>query len=217
MTARVPPLLAVALAGWLMCFIGLAHFDTWLPFAFFGSALALVALRSQALSRDLLRPSYRASLQGIFSGAAMVLATHAAYRLVVTVAPSVGAATRELLALLHESGHSTRARAALIVLIASCEELLFRGLLPVTRGAGPPRRSRRLAPRETLTIGFFTLAYALTTAPLGSPLLLVCALICGAIWTFLRLATDSLLVPLLTHVIWDLGVLLVWPLSSSVL
>ena len=143
----------------------------------------------------------------------MVVGTHLAYRAVVTVAPPVAGATRQLLVLLNVAGFSTAARGLLIVLIAGCEEVLFRGLLPTSATAGSSR-PHWPSRRELAHIVAFAAVYALTTLPLGSPLLVLCALVCGSLWGLMRVATGSLVVPLLAHVVWDLGVLLVWPLLA---
>ncbi len=215
MTRLALRLLVVALIGWLACFGVLAVVGTWTPFALLGVSLAAVAVQSRAVSWGLLRPSPRVVALGAIGGTSMVLLTHLAYVTVVKGAPSVGGATRELLTLLNVAGFSPGARALLITVIASCEELLFRGLLPgpalqrATGLRGWPGRD------ELKRIVVFTVAYALTTAPLGSPLLMLCALVCGGVWASMRVATGSLVVPILAHVIWDLGVLLVWPLATS--
>jgi len=206
-------LLVLALVGWLACFGVLAAAGTWTPFALLGLSLTAVAVGSRAVSWGLLRPSFRTVALGALGGASMVLVTHLAYVAVVRLAPTVGGATRELLTLLNVAGFSPGARALLITVIAGCEELLFRGLLPGS-AAHLARAPRWPARGELRRIVAFTVAYALTTAPLGSPLLMLCAVACGGVWASMRVATGSLVVPILAHIIWDLGVLLVWPLSS---
>jgi membrane protease YdiL (CAAX protease family) len=49
----------------------------------------------------------------------------------------------------------------------------------------------------------------------GSFLLVACAFACGAVWGTLRVATGSLAAPIVAHVVWDLGVLLVWPVAHG--
>jgi membrane protease YdiL (CAAX protease family) len=151
---------------------------------------------------------------GVAGGAVMVLGTHAAYRVVVAFAPRVALATRELLVLLNVTGFSPPVRAALAVLIASCEEVLFRGLLPMstTPGKSGPHLP---SSRELAQIIGFAAVYALTTLALGSPLLVLCALVCGTLWGLVRVTTGSLVAPVLAHVVWDLGVLLVWPIVAA--
>lgn len=205
---------SVALVTWLVCFAVLDRTAHWTPFAWAGAALVVVAFSSGALPRELVQPSRRLVALGVVGGVTMVLATRLAYATLVTLAPSVAAATRELFTLLFASGLSPAVRAALITVVASCEELVFRGLLPYTTTATTASASRAWPNGAQLSqVLLATAAYALTTAPLGSPLLMACALICGSIWAAMRVLSGSVLVPLLAHVIWDLGVLFVWPLA----
>ena len=204
--------MALALLGWLACFEVLARLGTWTPFAFVGSLLAVLAVTSSAVPLAQFRPSKRSLSIGVGAGLLMVLLTHLAYAWLAASLPAVRAGTRELLTLLNVVGFSPPARAALIVVIASCEEVLFRGLLP-----GSSRAEKGLRwplAGELGRILAWSVIYALTTLPLGSPLLVLCAFACGTVWGTLRVATGSVLVPILAHVLWDLGVLLVWPLAA---
>lgn len=204
--------MAVALAAWLTCFGLLALFGTWTPFAFVGVLLVVVALQSSAVSVSQLRPSRQSLLLGLGAGVGMVLATQLAYAWLSAAVPAVRSNTLGLLFLLNVVGLSPVARAALIVVIASCEEVLFRGLLPgSTRDA--QRALRVPLAGEFRGLVLWSAVYALTTVPLRSPLLILCAFVCGTLWAALRVATGSILVPILAHVLWDLGVLLIWPLT----
>jgi membrane protease YdiL (CAAX protease family) len=198
----------------LACFAVLARYSTWLPFAFAGIALATVALVTGAMPVAWLRPSFARSAAGLLVGASMVILTHVLHALLVAAVPGVLPATRELFVLLNVVGFSPAQRAVLIVLIASCEELLFRAPLLESATAGAEHRPRRLTPRELRRIFGFAVAYAITTAPLGNSLLIVCAFVCGSVWGALGVEARSLTVPILAHVVWDLGVLLVWPLPT---
>lgn len=204
----------LALVTWALCFVVLQRLGTWIPFAFAGLLLATLAVSQRVVPRSLLRPTLARMLVGIAGGAMMVVGTHLAYRAVVTFAPQVAETTRQLLVLLNVAGFSPAVRALLIVLIASCEEVLFRGLLPISASGGsslPHFPSRR----ELAQILVFAALYAFTTLPLASALLTLCAFACGSLWGIMRVATGSLVVPLLAHVLWDLGVLLVWPLTAQ--
>jgi len=205
--------MALALVGWVSCFAVLAHFGTWTPFAFVGVLLVALAVQSSAVPLAQFSPSRHAVLIGVGAGVSMVLLTHLAYSWLSAAFPGLRSGTLELLSLLNVVGFSPSTRAALIVVIASCEEVLFRGLLPGSNRAAQQGLSWPLAPEFGAIVGC-SVAYALTTVPLGSPLLVLCALVCGIVWSILRVATGSLLVPILTHVLWDLGVLLIWPLPS---
>ena len=56
-------------------------------------------------------------------------------------------------------------------------------------------------------------AYALAHAPAGSPLLTFIALACGLYWGGLREASRSLLPSLIAHLLWDIALLVLWPLA----
>jgi uncharacterized protein len=207
-------LFALALLVWLACFEVLARWVTWLPFAFAGPALAALAFRSQAVPIGWLRPSLARCGAGLLAGVIMVVLTHVFYALLAAVVPGVLPATRELFVLLNVVGFSPLQRALLIVLIASCEEVLFRGPLLESAKASAEHRPRRLTRGEARRIVGFASAYAITTAPLGNNLLIVCAFLCGTLWGLMGIEAGSLTVPILAHVVWDLGVLLAWPLAT---
>jgi len=205
--------MALALLGWLLCFAVLAYRGTWTPFAFVGVLLATLAVKWSAVPLSQFRLDRRTLLIGVGAGVMMVLVTHLAYGRLSAAFPAVRSGTLELLSLLNVVGFSPPARAALIVVIASCEEVLFRGLLPGS-ARGQQRALRWPSGREFGGLLGWSLLYALTTLPLASSLLVLCAFVCGTVWATLRLATGSVVVPILAHVLWDLGVLVVWPLAG---
>ena len=204
-------LLLLSLVAWSVCFVVLRQTGNWLPFAFVGVALVAFVLAARTLPLALLPLTPRALAVGALAGTLMVVLTHAAYAVLGNLIPSVRPATGELLALLNVVGFSRVERASLIVVIASCEEVLFRG--PGSGVSAGFTRAHWPVRGEWSRLLLLAAVYALTTAPLGSPLLVGCALLCGTLWGILRVATGSVTVPILTHVIWDLGVLLLWPLS----
>ena len=204
--------MVLALLGWLLCFAVLAYLGTWTPFAFVGVLFATLAVQASAVPVAEFRLNRRSLLIGLGAGVMMVLLTHLTYGWLSAAFPPVRSGTLELLSLLNVVSFSPLACAALIVVIASCEEVLFRGLLRGSpRGQHP--RLRRLSGREFGGLVGWSVLYALTTVPLASPLLVLCAFVCGTVWATLRVATGSIVVPILAHVLWDLGVLLVWPLA----
>ncbi|MEO6603239.1 MAG: CPBP family glutamic-type intramembrane protease [Polyangiaceae bacterium] len=196
---------------WFVSFAVLARLGTWTTFAFVGGAMAALLIGLRAVPIGLLKPTRANVGLGLTAGLAMVLLTHVAYYALNLLAPVIGAATARLMGLLNVSGFSAGARTGLIVLIASCEEILFRGAIPKpsTSRAVPLREFKRRDLRRVVSLAA---VYALTTTPLGSPLLAICAVLCGSLWGVLALTTGSLVTPMLAHVVWDLGVLIVWPL-----
>jgi membrane protease YdiL (CAAX protease family) len=84
--------------------------------------------------------------------------------------------------------------------------------------AGEEALWRHLAPKAWLGRGLgaawlFSLGtYAVAQAGTGSWLVVVAALLCGAVWSGLRFATGSLVAPLVCHTVWTLTVVVAYPL-----
>ncbi len=191
----------------MLSFAVLARFDTWVPFAITGPALTGVALLTRVIPARLLAPSFATVSSGLGVGLVMLGLTHVAYAVVAPLVPGARAGTASLVALVNVGGFSPMARAGLVVVIATCEEVIFRGPLPLnTRASGPSRWG--LVAQATA----FSAVYAAACFPLGSLLLLLVAFLCGLAWSALRIASRSLAAPIIAHVVWDLGVLVVWPL-----
>ncbi len=85
------------------------------------------------------------------------------------------------------------------------EELVWRGIVQSAL-------VRRLGPWAGVSAA--AVAYALALVPLGSPVMVAAALLCGFVWGTLRLRTASLFPTLVAHLLWD-GVVLFWlPLDA---
>jgi len=206
-------LLALAVAAWLVCFALLVRLGTWAGFALAGAALVALALKFDPALLGLLRPSVAKVGMGFLLGAMMILLTHATFLVVTVRLPEIRTATRGLYALLNNSGFSPVAQAAFVVVVAACEEILFRGVLAGTGPGIDQGGSHNLLTWRGLgTIVALAACYAAATLTLGSFLLVVCAFLCGMAWGGLRVATRSLVAPIVAHVVWDLGIFLAWPL-----
>lgn len=199
-------LFAAGVVTWLLSFGALARFGTWLPFALAGAALTAVALLTRIVPARLLVPSFATVGAGLGVGLVMVVLTHLAYAGVAPLVPGARAAAAALVNLLNVGGFPPVARAALVVVIATCEEVLFRGPLPLETTAR--RRSRGSLAAQVVASSAI---YAAACVTLGSPLLLLVAFLCGLAWAALRVASRSLVAPIVAHVVWDLGVLVAWP------
>lgn len=212
---RRQAMLALATAGWLACFAVLARSGTWTMFAFVGAPFAVTALLVGAVPRGFLRASPGKIGIGILVGLLMVLLTHAVFAGVAQLVPEARTATARLFVLFEVSHFPAATRAGLILVIASCEEVLFRGALPVASTRNKDRLLRGLGRADLLQVVIYATIYALSTVTLGSLLLTSCAFICGIVWGIMCVATGSLVAPILAHVVWDLGVLLLWPLVAN--
>jgi membrane protease YdiL (CAAX protease family) len=202
-------LFTLSLLTWFACFFLLRQLGTWVQFAVAGPALAAAVLAIDAETRALLRASYRDVAVGIGAGMTMVALTHAAFFIVSAWVPEVRASTAWLLHFVDVAGFPPALRTGLIVVIASSEEVIFRGAQLGVSGRGG------LANRDVLRIIGLSAAYAASMISLGSALLVACAFACGCVWAALRVATRSLVTAIVAHVLWDLGVLIVWPLIAS--
>lgn len=202
-------MLAASVVVWLSAFLVLRETGSWTVFAFVGPVLATLILVLDGDARTLLRPTPTALAAGLGLGVLMVVATHGAYALLAPLLPDTSLATFRLFGLLNVPGFSPLHRALLIVLIASSEEVIFRGPLmgKVRDATAAEPLDLRYEARRVLV---FAMIYALGTLTLQSALLVLTAFCCGIAWGALRVATRSLLAPVLAHVVWDLGVLVVW-------
>jgi uncharacterized protein len=205
-------LLVVAAAAWLSCFAILLRLGTWTPFAVVGTTLAGLTLGKDPAARALLRPSAAKLGLGVGAGLLMVAFTHAAFEFGTALVPASRGATEELFALLNVGGFSPGVLGALITVVATAEEIVFRGSLLGEPGRRGDERLLLPSRGELKRIAALACVYAFAMATLGSLLLLALAFACGLVWGLLRVVTRSLVVPILTHVVWDLGALVVWPL-----
>lgn len=206
-------LVTVSTVCWLVGFLWLARTADWKFFAVAGPALMLVALATDEAARKLLRPSKRSVIFGLLGGVLMLAATQAGFLIVSRIVPSVVVRTEELYELLNVAGFSAPSRATLVLLVATSEEVIFRGSVAGAVGEPPGEVVSWCSRAQLVRILVLALVYGLTTVMLGNELLILCAFLCGIIWGAVRIATRSLVAPILVHLIWDLGVLIIWPLA----
>ncbi len=207
-------MLALAAAAWLAGFAILPPLASWTSFAIAGPALTALALFSDADTRALLRPSFLTVALGLGVGLLMAALTHVAFAAVTPFLPQALTATERLFDLLHVGNFTPAARAGLIVVVATCEEVIFRGALAGPSGGRDDPPLHRPGRDDLLRVVALAAVYALATATLGSSLLVVCAFCCAIVWGLLRVATRSIVAPIVAHVVWDLFVLVVWPLVA---
>lgn len=205
-------MLLLATGAWLLCFAVLASRGTWIQFAVAGAVLASSSVVVRAVEARRLHLSVPNISVGLVAGTLMVLFTHLTYGMLAPVVPNLRDATVELVRLIHCNSFSPAARVGLVAIIATCEEVLFRGPLA---GGSLPRNVRAPSPAELLHIVLLATVYALATATLGSPLLVLTAFLCGVAWGVLCVCTGSLVAPIVAHIVWDLGVLVLWPMAAS--
>lgn len=83
------------------------------------------------------------------------------------------------------------------------EELFWRGYV---------QRQFALKYGKWIGLGVATLIYVLVHVATGNPVLLLAALFCGLFWGGLYLRTGSLTTVIVSHMIWDPMIFVVWPI-----
>lgn len=202
--AGTTSLALACVVGWVIAAASTGPLGIW-P-AIGGTAVALgvtVIVFDRPAARSLLQASPRLIFLGAAAGAVMAAATYLLYPVLARLAPFIATDTARLYA-------AFRAPSLLIASVALGpvvlgEELVWRGLVQAAL-------VRRLGPWGGVTLAAAT--YALAHAPLGSPVLVIVALLCGLFWGTLRATTSSLVPTLVAHLVWDLLVLLWLPLDS---
>lgn len=139
---------------------------------------------------------------GVGTGAVMTVGTYVAYAISQRWIPSLAGRVGELY---RNAGSGSFAMAMVAtVAVIFAEEILWRGplLRPLERKAG---RGVMIL----ISLGTYTLAQGGSR----SVVVMLAALICGAIWLLERLWTRSLIAPLLSHLMWTLIVVHLLPVT----
>jgi membrane protease YdiL (CAAX protease family) len=137
---------------------------------------------------------------GVVVGVASVVATELAFPVAAGLFPSLEPGVRELYAI---SG-VTSATAVAVVVVAVCEEVLWRGLwVEGLRARG-----------AVVAVVVAAVAYTLAQAGAGSLWLLLAALSFGVVWGALAWVRPTLWASTVAHLIWTLTVLGLRPLVA---
>lgn len=209
---RIDPLDLVLAAGtWTLSFFILRRFGTWLPFTLCASTLALWTLRRNPGLRAELTPTRFTLGAGLLGAAAMIAVTFLAWQPLVRSSAPTARGIELLYALLQARHYPPALLVALLVPTTLSEEVVFRGRF-FARADGRagfrwPRRG------EWLRLAVGSLAYAACHLASANLALVLIALLCGLYWGFLRLVSGSLVPSMIAHALWDLAILVVWPLS----
>lgn len=180
------------------------HVNVWLT----TGLAAIVTLTSclyvyGAQLKRLAVPHRREICLGMACGFLMIGLTQLAYPIGKAILPGLSAWVTPLYGNLQQPPGPYRALPILILVVVA-EECVWRGLLI-------DMLQQRYPALQVVLLS--TACYAIPHLCGGSWLLLGVVLICGVIWSSLRLMTGSLVVPLLTHLIWDLSVFVMFPLE----
>jgi membrane protease YdiL (CAAX protease family) len=166
-----------------------------------GLALAAAMASGSVLRR--LEPTGFRVITGLAAGVVLYGLTWAAVALLRSGWPGWEAHARLLYAI--RGTHGWAFVAPSLVLIVLAEEAVWRGVI-----------ARFLMERWGRAAGIVAGAaiYALAHAATLNPLLVAAALGCGLFWGVLYAATDSLVAPLVSHLVWDILLLFVLPIAQ---
>jgi uncharacterized protein YbjT (DUF2867 family)/membrane protease YdiL (CAAX protease family) len=175
----------------------------WLRMAVIDLLLLIGALAALRLRwAELWRPNWSASLAGLSAGAIMWAGAFGVTALLARFAPALWSGSTELYT--WADALPLGLALASLTLIVAGEEIIWRGAL----GIGLAARVGAW-PAVLISATLFTLAHA----TIGSPLLLIAALLAGGAWTWLAIRTRSLWSTFVAHMLWDVALLWLTPLG----
>ena len=162
--------------------------------------LALCIDRAALLAA--LRPDARALRWGLAAGALMTAATYVVYPVFAWIAPFLRGEVADLYLAFGRPGVGVALLALPIIIL--CEEIVWRGFVFEALSA-------RFSWIATILLG--SAIYALAHAPVGSLALVLACLCVGVCWNALRWWSESLSAAVAAHFVWNLVVLILWPLD----
>jgi membrane protease YdiL (CAAX protease family) len=148
------------------------------------------------LIADYLQPTAVDVGIGAVTAALLYLLFVAGDRTLVRFFPALSTEVDDLYQLRNETGRGTGL--VMIATVAACEEVFWRGFV-----------------QARTSLLFATIGYALVLVWERKLVLLVAALICGATWGALFAWRDTLVAPIVSHVLWDLAIMGFLPIRRT--
>jgi membrane protease YdiL (CAAX protease family) len=201
--------LPLAVAAWLLGFLWIGQRGSWTLLVVLALLVAARLAAGDPETRRLLRPSRGGLALGLGGAALLVGATYGLFGPLGRLLPGLPGSTRGLYGLLNSAGYPPAGLALLVLVMSFAEEVAWRGrpLSGASAGTGRPGAGALL---RVLLVGLLYGAASLTA---GSPVLFALSAGCGIAWGLLRVLGRSLWPAIVAHALWDLAVLVGWPLS----
>ncbi len=193
----------VALAVWSLGALSTHWIGVWAGIG--GAAVSLGIwglIFDDRLTADLRRPNLKLTVIGLLAGVVMLLGTYLGYRTLMIWDTALHGATGELYRFFASLPRHLVPLAVPMIILS--EEVVWRGRIQALF-------LERMPPVAAAVVT--AALYALAHAAIGSWLLVAVAFACGLFWGTLRGATGSIVPPLIAHVIWDVCVMVLFPLT----
>lgn len=182
----------------------------------FGSALLLWIVHRAQLRSWFVFSTTEVGL-GVAAGLCMVGLTYVSFSISTVWLPFLIPEVKNLYALLLPQPISTSMIFWMFWIICM-EEVLFRGFFTSSVRAKHPDLTSLWEllqmPSGWKSVGYGTAVYTLVHVGAGAWLLCLLSLVCGCIWGWMRVWRDSLTMPLVAHIVWNLFVFILYPLAS---
>jgi uncharacterized protein len=189
--------------AWALGAVSTHWIGLWAGIGVAAVCLAIWGLRlDDRLSNDLLRPSPKLLVTGVLAGLFMLVVTYLGYGAAMAGVPFLQGATGELYRFFASLPRHLIPVAVPVIVVS--EEIVWRGRVQALL------QERMTPSRATVAAAA---VYALAHAPIGSPLLVGVAFACGLFWGMLRSWTGSIVPGLVAHMVWDLFVMVLFPLT----
>ena len=166
----------------------------------------LLASGAVILDRVRLKPVYAFNVSdavvGFLSAAFLYGVFYVGHFLSMQILPFAGRQVNSVYAI-REGAHPVLIGLVLMFLIGPAEEIFWRGFV-----------QRRLCGRYGLLLGFVVSAaiYALVHVWSFNFMLVAAAAVCGGFWGLLFMATGRLWPCIISHAVWDVTILILWPI-----
>jgi len=201
--SRAALALALGHVGWIVLLALPTPWPLEVTLTPYAVAFAALALYLTPGVRALLRPRPADVLWGVGSGVLLAALTHVGGALLFKWSPASEASVRSLYVQASVDNRADLLLLGLVGVVVIAEELIWRGAV-----------YRRLAQRFPgwRAIVLASIFYTSSTLGLLNPMLVAAALMMGLAWTILAARSGRLVAPLLSHLTWDLIILVVYPL-----
>ena len=155
-------------------------------------------------------PMWAKISSAIACGFVLLVASHIGYGVVSMIFPNISDAVGALYARVNTQPGLPGVLLLLPIAVVA-EELFWRQVVLDKLLRVSSVRDGSFKTKQAMPILISAALYAVTVASSGSIILVIAALCLGVFWGVQKMMTGTLLVPVITHLIWNAGLFFVWP------